>query len=48
MILGVPGSGKHEVIARMLLIGKRMGIKILLMGMNNLSLDNLMMRLIEL
>ncbi|CDW88497.1 dna replication helicase [Stylonychia lemnae] len=48
MIIGVPGSGKHEVLSRMLLIAKRQKVKILVMAMNNLTIDNLLLRLLEL
>jgi hypothetical protein len=35
MIIGVPGSGKHEIISRFLIIAKKMKKKVLLMGLNN-------------
>jgi hypothetical protein len=48
MIIGVPGSGKHEIVGRMLLIARRQKKKILVMGINNQSIDNLIFRLIKL
>lgn len=47
MIIGVPGSGKHEIIARFILIAKKYNYKVLLMGLNNQSLDNVFLRLLE-
>lgn len=47
MILGVPGSGKHEVLARMLLLARKLNKKILVMGVNNQTIDNLTFRLLE-
>jgi hypothetical protein len=35
MIIGVPGSGKHEIIARLFVIAKRLKLKVLFMGFNN-------------
>ena len=46
MIIGVPASGKHEVVARMLLVAKRMKKKILIMGINNITIDNVLLRLL--
>lgn len=46
MILGVPGSGKHDVIARFLVIAKRMRKKVLIMGINNQAIDKIFIRLI--
>jgi hypothetical protein len=48
MIIGGPGSGKHEIIARFLLLAKRMKKKVLVMGINNQSIDNLLLRLLSL
>eukprot|EP00347_Sterkiella_histriomuscorum_P013745 403363527 len=48
MIIGVPASGKHEIVSRMLLVAKRLKKKILLMGMNNTTIDNVLLRLLEL
>lgn len=48
MIIGVPGSGKHEVIARMLVLARKLKLKVLVMGVNNMHLDNLIFRVLEL
>lgn len=47
MIIGVPGSGKVELIIRFLLIAKKKRLKILLINFNNQSIDNLIMRIID-
>lgn len=48
MIVGVPGSGKHEVVARFLLLARKMKKKVLVMGISNQSIDNILHRLISL
>ena len=48
MIVGVPGSGKHEVVARFLLLARKMKKKVLVMGISNQSIDNILHRLIAL
>ena len=48
MIIGVPGSGKHEVIARFLLLARKLGKKVLVMGINNQTIDNVIFRLLAL
>jgi hypothetical protein len=35
MIIGGPGSGKHEIVARFLLLARKMKKKVLVMGINN-------------
>lgn len=47
MIIGAPGSGKHEILCRMLLIARRMKAKILFMAINNQTIDNVLIRLLE-
>lgn len=47
MILGVPSSGKHEVIARFFIIARRLKLKVLFMSLNNLAIDNVLMRMLE-
>jgi DNA replication ATP-dependent helicase Dna2 len=48
MIIGGPGSGKHEIVARFLLLARKMKKKVLVMGINNQSIDNLALRLLYL
>ncbi len=48
MIVGVPGSGKHEVVARFLLLARKLKKKVLVMGISNQSIDNILHRLIAL
>jgi hypothetical protein len=46
MIIGGPSSGKHEIIARFLLLAKKLKKKVLVMGVNNQSIDNILIRLL--
>ena len=48
MIIGVPGSGKTEIIVRFLLIAKKMNQKVLLINYNNQTTDSILLRLINL
>jgi hypothetical protein len=48
MIIGVPGSGKLEVMARFLLLARKLKKKVLVMGMNNQTMDNIIFRLLHL
>jgi len=47
MIIGVPGSGKHEIVSRMLVIARRLKKKVLVMGINNQTIDKLIFRLLK-
>jgi len=47
MILGVPASGKHEVLIRFILIGAKLGKKMLLVSHSSMTLDNVLSKLIS-
>ena len=47
MIIGVPGSGKNEVIIRYIQIAKKLKQKVLLINYNNQTCDNILHRIIE-
>ena len=48
MIAGGPATGKKETIARILLLANKMKYKVVLLGLNNRSLDSILKRLIAL
>jgi len=47
MIIGVPGSGKMEVIIRLMDIVKKNKKKLLVINFNNKTSDNLILRVLE-
>lgn len=47
MIIGVPGSGKTELIIRFFKIAKKLRLKILLINYSNQACDNIILRLID-
>jgi DNA replication ATP-dependent helicase Dna2 len=47
MVIGVPGSGKQVTMVRFLTIAKQLGLKVVLFGVNQTSLDSILMKLLE-
>ena len=47
MIIGVPGSGKTELIVRFMTIAKKLKMKVLLLNSNTQTTDNILLKLIE-
>ena len=47
MIIGVPGSGKIEIIIRFLLIAKKKRLKILLINYSSATIDNIIARILD-
>lgn len=45
MIIGVPGTGKTEIIIRFLRIARKLKMKVLLVNQNNQTTDNILFRL---
>ncbi len=48
IIVGGPGTGKHHLIAVILLLAKVMKIKIVVFGVNHQRLDSILLRLLKL
>lgn len=47
MVIGVPGSGKQVTMVRFLTIAKQLGLKVVLFGVNQTSLDSILMKLLQ-
>lgn len=47
MVIGVPGSGKVETMVRFVRVAKKLGLKVILFGVNHTAIDALLVRLLQ-